>query len=118
MLKGLLSAETVARELPEDARVYMIFAKDTDSTIILPDTISQQGVAFAFMKQEDAEHFARLLQSEAPTFKDTEFDIFSVVLTEVINRAVEEQQMIGVVPPNSAREFFKESEDLFTEYYR
>lgn len=117
MLKGLLSAETVARELPEDARVYMVYAKNTDSTIVVPDTISQQGVAFAFLKQEDAEHFARLLQSESPAFNDTEFDIFSVVLTEVINRAVEDQRMIGIIPPNSAREFFKEYENLFRDYY-
>jgi hypothetical protein len=73
MLKGLLSAETVAGELPDDSLVFMLIAQGTDSTVVIPDNISQQGVAFAFMKEEDAEHFARLLHSETAAFKDTEF---------------------------------------------
>jgi hypothetical protein len=117
MIKGLLSAEVVARELPDDARVLIVNKKGTEATVAIPDKISGQGVVLVFMKQEDAEHYARLLQAETPAFKDTEFDISSVPLHDVINRAIEDQQMIGVVTPNSAMEFFKEYKDLLASYY-
>jgi hypothetical protein len=118
MLKGLLSAETVARELPDDATVLVVVARGTDSVVAVPDKITGQGVVLTFMKQEDAEHFSRLLQSETPAFKNTELDIVSVLLTDVINQAIKDKQMIGVVTPNSAMEFFKEFQDLLPDYYK
>jgi hypothetical protein len=117
MVKGI-SAATALAELPKNATVWIVAQGDGSGVVMVPNNPTGEPLLLMFLKKEDATHLALLLSKEAPGLKRTRLDIVEIGFHDILERAMEENQLIGLLGPNEAMKFFKEFDQWLPNYYK
>src|ERR1700730_9160976 len=117
MVKGI-SAETALSELPEDATVWIVAHSDGESVVMVPNHPTGEPILLMFLRRKDAEHLALLLSKETPDLKNTPLDIVEIRFHDVLGRAIQDNQPIGLLGPHEAMKFFKDFDQWLSEFYK
>lgn len=93
-------------------RVHITGRPYEDLIMVGPD---KEKAVCLFIKQGDAEHFARLLKPG--DFKDVSLEVIANTKEDVLGAFGEENVKHIVIPPNSAKEFFEKFPEIIGKYY-
>jgi hypothetical protein len=120
MIKGLVSADTIFNELPEDTHVWVVYSPVEEAVVIVPDKTSDKGILWLFLKEEDAEHMAVLLMDRIPVLKDGALIAQKRHVRTLLGECFEAEpkQPVALVGPTKALEFFNRYKDLLPSYYK
>ena len=110
----LLDVETINGMQPDDP-AWVVFDEEKDTAIGHQQDNIGKFLVIAFLKEEDARHFARILKQTQPE----RFFAYKVLQIRPLFDAITESgDNVGLLSPNDARKFFQENyPDLFPEYY-
>jgi hypothetical protein len=112
-----LPEDVIENEIPKETPIWFIVASDDDGEFILTPDVEREWALWLFMKQGDAEHFARITEKLAPAYRGRTLKAASEPIGEVLDYVVEKQLQFGVLSPNESLNFFQAYEDYMADYY-
>jgi len=117
MISGLPNEETILSEIGREAVIWAVANEDKKAIVLVPDKDAPSPVIWTFLKEEDAEHFAYVLNEKVPQFKNTHLIAMSAPFGVVYDYPKKVQTPVALLTPEKAFEFFKEFGDLLGRYY-
>lgn len=113
-----LPASVILSEFSDTTNVWFAIRENTPEEFLLTPDMDDKDFLWLFTKQGDAEHFCFLLNELAPAFKEEKVMITSDFLGNIVPSAVQHKQLIAIIPPNEAKEYFEtEYPEYMSKYF-